>query len=97
MDGWRWNVLKVSTSTEIGLVNKVLKYQIHIRTKPFRLSESKFMSQPTKFSSVFEAYAYLAPGGGKVYEPLRQKLIATIISMGYDEHAWDESVGGFIN
>ncbi|KAI9665923.1 MAG: hypothetical protein M1821_003858 [Bathelium mastoideum] len=40
---------------------------------------------PAKFTSQLEASSYHAPGGGEVYQPLREKIVKQALEQGYDE------------
>jgi len=48
------------------------------------------MSKPATFPSLLEASSYQTPGGGDLYTPLREKVIATAIAMGYDRETMVE-------
>ncbi|KAI1347665.1 hypothetical protein F5Y01DRAFT_294500 [Xylaria sp. FL0043] len=40
---------------------------------------------PVKFKTQLEASSYLAPGGGELYKPLREKIVSQALAQGYDE------------
>ncbi|KAJ8123483.1 hypothetical protein ONZ43_g582 [Nemania bipapillata] len=40
---------------------------------------------PVQFKSQLEASSYLAPGGGQLYSPLREKIVSQALSQGYDQ------------
>jgi hypothetical protein len=42
------------------------------------------MAPLVAFSSALDASSYQSPGGGVLYEPLRQKVIEKAVEMGYD-------------
>jgi hypothetical protein len=42
------------------------------------------MAPPVAFPSDLAASSYQAPGGGELYAPLREKVIAIALAMGYD-------------
>ncbi|KFY01096.1 hypothetical protein O988_02917 [Pseudogymnoascus sp. VKM F-3808] len=48
------------------------------------------MAPPVAFPSALAASSYHAPGGGELYAPLREKVIATAVAMGYDRETMVE-------